>query len=34
VSTRLTNLVKNVSLTHHNYAINRLMGHKRVNNVS
>jgi F0F1-type ATP synthase membrane subunit a len=30
VSTHLTNLVKNVSLTHHNYAINMLMGHKQV----
>jgi hypothetical protein len=32
VSTRLTNLVKNVSLMRHNYVINELMSHKRVIN--
>jgi hypothetical protein len=30
VSTRLTNLVKNMSLTRHKYVINRLKCHKQV----
>jgi hypothetical protein len=32
MSTRLVNLVKNVSLTSHKYVINGLMSHKRVTN--